>query len=57
MVAGLGFALALIARDLTIPLFVISVFGVFDRLVGEPMIRAHATDLASPTKVHRTRTN
>lgn len=44
MVAGLGFALALIARDLALPLFMISVFGLFDRLVGEPFIRARASN-------------
>ena len=31
--------MALVARDLTLPLFVISMFGLFDRLVGEPFIR------------------
>lgn len=40
MVAGLGFAAALVARDLTLPLLVISLFGLFDRLVGEPFIRS-----------------
>jgi hypothetical protein len=44
MVAGLGFALALIARDLALPLFIISVFGLFDRLVGEPFIRARESN-------------
>ena len=44
MVAGLGFALALIARDLALPLFMISVFGLFDRLVGEPFIRVRASN-------------
>lgn len=39
MVAGVGFGLALIARDLALPLFMISIFGLFDRLVGEPLIR------------------
>lgn len=39
-VAGLGFAVALVARDLALPLFMISMFGLFDRLVGEPFVRA-----------------
>ena len=39
-VAGLGFAVALVARDLALPLFMISMFGLFDRLVGEPFVRS-----------------
>lgn len=39
MVAGLGFGLALVARDLTLPLLVISLFGLFDRFVGSPLLR------------------
>ena len=42
--AGLGLAVALVARDLTVPLFTISMFGLFDRLVGEPFIRSRAPD-------------
>lgn len=41
MVAGLGFAVALVARDLAVPLLIISLFGLFDRFVGEPFIRSH----------------
>lgn len=44
MVAGLGFALALVAHDLAVPLFAISVFGLFDRFIGEPFIRARASN-------------
>jgi hypothetical protein len=44
MVAGLGFALALVAHDLALPLFAISVFGLFDRFVGEPFIRSRASN-------------
>ncbi|MGV3551856.1 hypothetical protein [Rhizobium sp.] len=44
LVAGLGFALALIARDLALPLFMISLFGLFDRLVGEPYFRGRASN-------------
>lgn len=40
MVAGLGVAVAFVARDLAFPLFVISAFGLFDRLVGEPLMRS-----------------
>ena len=40
MVAGLGFAVALVARDLLAPLLVISAFGLFDRLVGAPLLRS-----------------
>lgn len=40
MVAGLGFAVALVARDLALPLLTISAFGLFDRLVGEPYLRS-----------------
>ena len=38
VVGGLGFAVALMARDLALPLLLISIFGLFDRLVGEPFI-------------------
>lgn len=41
VVAGLGFAVALVARDLAVPLLIISLFGLFDRFVGEPFIRSH----------------
>ena len=44
VVAGLGFAVALVARDLALPLFVVSVFGLFDRLVGEPFIRSRISE-------------
>lgn len=40
VVAGLGFAVAFVARDLALPLFMISVFGLFDRLIGEPFVRS-----------------
>ena len=43
MVAGLGFALALVARDLAPPLLTISLFGLFDRFVGEPFIRSRTS--------------
>lgn len=42
MVAALGFVLALVGRDLVVPLLVISMFGLFDRLVGAPLIRSRA---------------
>ena len=44
MVAGLGFALALVAHDLALPLFMISMFGLFDRVVGEPFIRSRISN-------------
>jgi hypothetical protein len=44
VVAGLGFATALVAHDLAVPLFVISMFGLFDRLVGEPFIRSRVSN-------------
>jgi hypothetical protein len=40
VVAGLGLAVALVARDLALPLFTISMFGLFHRLVGEPFFRS-----------------
>lgn len=44
MVAGLGLALALVARDLALPLLTISAFGLFDRMVGEPFLRSRLPD-------------
>ena len=44
MVAGLCFALALVAHDLALPLFAISIFGLFDRFVGEPFIRSRVSN-------------
>ncbi|MBX9458848.1 MAG: hypothetical protein KL863_23980 [Rhizobium sp.] len=44
MVAGLGFVLALVGRDLVLPLLVISMFGLFDRLVGAPLIRSRTAN-------------
>jgi hypothetical protein len=44
MVAGLGFALALVAHDLAPPLLAISLFGLFDRFVGAPFIRARVSN-------------
>lgn len=38
--AGIGFAVALVARDLALPLLTIAMFGLFDRFVGEPFIRS-----------------
>jgi hypothetical protein len=40
LVVGVGFALALVARDLTLPLLAVSLLGLFDRFVGEPFIRS-----------------
>lgn len=34
VVAGLGFAVALVARDLALPLLAISTLGLFDRFYG-----------------------
>ena len=48
MVAGLGFALALVAHDLALPMVAISVFGLFDRFVGEPFIRSRITKKTRP---------
>lgn len=39
-VAGLAIAISLVAKDLVLPLFIISVFGLFDRLIGNPVLRA-----------------
>ena len=35
--AVLAVAIAFIAKDLTMPLLAVSVFGLFDRLIGEPL--------------------
>jgi len=40
LVVGVGFAFALVARDLTLPLLAVSLLGLFDRFVGEPFIRS-----------------
>jgi hypothetical protein len=40
LVVGVGFAIALVARDLTPPLLAIALLGLFDRFVGEPFIRS-----------------
>jgi hypothetical protein len=39
-VLALATAISLIAKDFALPLFVISVFGLFDRLIGDPVLRA-----------------
>ena len=44
VVGGLGFAVALMARDLALPLLLISIFGLFDRFVGEPFIRSRTAN-------------
>jgi hypothetical protein len=38
VVAGLGFAVALVARDLAPPLLAISTLGLFDRFVGRQFL-------------------
>jgi hypothetical protein len=39
-VAALAVALSLVAKDFTVPLFMISMFGLFDRLIANPVLRA-----------------
>jgi hypothetical protein len=36
----LAVAIALIAKDLTTPLLVVSLLGLFDRLIAQPVLRA-----------------
>jgi len=39
-VAGLALAISLVAKDLALPLLTISITGLFDRLVANPVLRA-----------------
>jgi hypothetical protein len=39
-VAILALAISLVAKDFAAPLLVISMFGLFDRLVANPVLRA-----------------
>jgi hypothetical protein len=39
-VAALAVALSLVAKDFTVPLFMISITGLFDRLIANPVLRA-----------------
>jgi hypothetical protein len=36
---GLAVAISFIAKDLAIPLLGVALFGLFDRLIGQPMLR------------------
>jgi hypothetical protein len=36
---GLAFLIALLAKDLTLPLMIVSLFGLFDRLAGQTVLR------------------
>ena len=37
---ALAIAIAFIAKDLAVPLLVISMMGLFDRFIGQPVLRA-----------------
>jgi hypothetical protein len=39
-VAALAVAISLVAKDFALPLFTISMFGLFDRLIANPVLRA-----------------
>ena len=41
-ITALAVLIAFIAKDLAVPLFVISLMGLFDRLIGEPVLRARS---------------
>jgi hypothetical protein len=42
----LAVVISFIAKDLTVPLFAISLFGLFDRMIGLPALRAQRQDPA-----------
>lgn len=44
-VSAIGFALAFIAKDFSVPLFMLALMGLFDRLVGEPVFRGRQNPL------------
>jgi len=39
-IAGLAVAISLVAKDLAVPLLTISITGLLDRLVANPVLRA-----------------
>jgi hypothetical protein len=41
-ITALAVLIAFIAKDLAVPLFVTSLMGLFDRLIGEPVLRARS---------------